>query len=59
MNKLQKNIQQVVAKKALKKIHNIVSEEESRETSEIHWRTFSLVVVILVVILLFVLKFIN
>lgn len=57
VNKLQKNIQQLVAKKVLKDIRKIVDEETLKEKSEKYWAILGLVLIFSAVLLL--LAFLN
>jgi len=56
VDKLEKNVKQVVAEKVLKDIHKIVREEEVKEKREKHWAKLIVGMTLLAVIVLVVLK---
>ena len=51
MDKMEKNIETMVAGKALKEIHDIVSDEERKERQESRWGVISVGLIIMVVFL--------
>jgi len=56
VDKLEKNVKQVVAEKVLKDIHKIVREEEVKEKNEKRWAKLIVGMTLLTVIVLVVLK---
>jgi len=56
MSRLQKNIQQVVAKKALKDIGKIVQAEDKKEKLERYWAKILAGIIFLVAVVLMLLK---
>ena len=56
MDKLEKNIQRVVANKTLKDINMIVSEEQKKEKNEKYWVRIVVIVMVAAFVALLVLK---
>ena len=59
MNKLKKNIDQLVTGKVLKDIHRIVSEEEKKEKQEKRWSIIISALIAISVIVITYLKITN